>query len=86
MAKSSNSTISYVQQATQLASLFSHPLAMKLGASNFLRWRQLVMAAIKGNHMEDFILGFVSSPPEYLNDIEKAVGKVNDAYLFWHRT
>ncbi|KAL5789587.1 hypothetical protein ACOSQ2_004475 [Xanthoceras sorbifolium] len=55
-------------------------LTVKLDNSNFLLWRQQVLAAIKGNRLSSFIDPEVQSPDRFNID-----GSVNEEFLDWEQ-
>lgn len=65
--------------------MFTHPLTTKLNFSNFLQWRQLAMAVIKGNRILSYITDKNLSLEEFLVEKSKQEHQISDAFLQWNQ-
>ena len=64
---------------------FSHKIGTKLDDSNFLLWRQQIVAAVRGHGLEKFLGGETLVPESFLTDADRGAGKLNPEYVSWQK-
>ena len=64
---------------------FSHKIGTKLDDSNFLLWRQQIVAAVRGHGLEKFLGGETLIPQSYLTDDDRIAERLNPEYVSWQK-
>ncbi|KAH7666842.1 Retrotransposon Copia-like N-terminal protein [Dioscorea alata] len=65
---------------------FNHNISVKLDDDNFLRWKQQVLAVIKGHKLQSYIQGSKLVPQKFNSKEEEDLGAHNDdVYLNWEQ-
>ena len=88
MASSSNPNTTNMNQSTQTTFSFITPI--KLDRSNYMLWRNQVLASIRGNRLEGYINGEKAAPTQFLTlgSYAETMGRVtqqveNPEYIIW---
>lgn len=63
-----------------VAQTFVNPIAIKSNEDNFLPWKQQAVFTIKGFKLQKHIEESGGKPEQYLSEVDKAKGKVNEKY------
>ncbi|KAF7842167.1 Retrovirus-related Pol polyprotein from transposon TNT 1-94 [Senna tora] len=88
--KDANEASSVLATLTNLASnskfalqSLTQPISSKLDDNNYLSWRMLALATIRGHNLYNFLLGESHIPTRYATDQDRDKGTYNDEYLNW---
>lgn len=63
----------------------SHPISTKLSDSNYLIWRQQVLATVRGYGLEPYLMGEQIIPPKMVVTTESSTMSPNPSFLVWHQ-
>ncbi|KAH6795090.1 hypothetical protein C2S52_005567 [Perilla frutescens var. hirtella] len=69
----------------QVILLHGQPISTKLDDSNYLLWKQQVMATISGYDLEGFLTGDNSAPEQLISSTSDGGDLVNPDYTAWTR-
>ncbi|KAF7802793.1 Retrovirus-related Pol polyprotein from transposon TNT 1-94 [Senna tora] len=61
----------------------TQPISSKLDDNNYLSWRMLALATIRGHNLYHFLLGESHIPTRYTTYQDRANGTCSDEYLNW---
>ena len=64
---------------------FNHTVSVKLDDSNFLLWRQQVLASKKGHNLLKYIKGKKEVPPRFLSVEDEATEIVKPMFIEWEK-
>ncbi|KAF7839048.1 Retrovirus-related Pol polyprotein from transposon TNT 1-94 [Senna tora] len=61
----------------------TQPISSKLDDNNYLSWRMLALATIRGHYLYNFLVGESHIPTRYATDQDRDKGTYSDEYLNW---